>query len=79
MSDYKGIITCSEIVDGKLASISLELLGAGKKLANELGQQLETILIGSDVSKLAYDAISHGANKVYVIEDAALKDYQPEL
>ncbi|MCX6012399.1 MAG: electron transfer flavoprotein subunit alpha/FixB family protein [Chloroflexi bacterium] len=79
MSDYKGIITCSEIVDGKLASISLELLGAGKKLANELGQQLETILIGNDVSKLANDAISHGASKVYVIEDAALKDYQPEL
>ena len=78
MSDNKGVMIVAEVVEGKLAAIATELLGCGKKLADELGQELSAALIGSDVSGLAQEAIAFGAGKVYVVDDAQLKDYQTD-
>jgi electron transfer flavoprotein alpha subunit len=36
LDDYRGVWVFIEQNDGKLESVSLELLGAGKKLANKL-------------------------------------------
>lgn len=75
MPDYQGVLVYCESIDGKLASISAELLGAGKRLAQELGQQLSAIIVGSNISHLAQECISRGAEKIYVADDAMLKDY----
>jgi electron transfer flavoprotein alpha subunit len=76
MAEYKGVMTYGEITEGKLAAISTELLGCGRKLADELGQELSAVLVGSDVSSAAQEAIAFGADKVYVVDDPLLKDYQ---
>ena len=78
MAESKGVLTCCEFAEGKLTSISLELLGIGRKLADELGQELATIMIGSGIADAAKEAIAYGADKVYVVDEAQLKDYQPE-
>jgi electron transfer flavoprotein alpha subunit len=75
MSDNKGVLVYCETIENKLASISVELLGAGSRLAAELGQELSAILIGNNVAAVAQEAISYGANKVYVVDDPGLKDY----
>lgn len=75
MSDNKGILVHCETADGKLAPIATELLGAGCRLAGELGQEVSAVIIGSDVSGLAQEAIAYGAKKVYVVDDPVLKDY----
>jgi electron transfer flavoprotein alpha subunit len=75
MSESKGVLVYCEASEGKLASIGLELLGAGRNLANSLGQELSAVLIGSDVSGLAQEVATYGADKVYVVEDPILKDY----
>ena len=36
------------------------------------------VLVGSGVSDLANEAIAYGADKVYVADDAQLKDYQTD-
>lgn len=78
MSDNKGVLIYGEVAEGQLSAISAELLGAGRKLADELGQELAAVLAGSDVSGLAQEAVSLGADKVYVVEDALLADYQTD-
>jgi len=78
MSEYKGVMIYSEVTDGKLAAITTELLGCGRKLADDLGQELCAVLVGSDVSNLAQEAIAFGADKVYVVDDPLLKDYQTD-
>ena len=78
MSDNKGILIYGEVADGKLAASASELLGAGRKLADTLVQELSAVLIGGSVSGLAQEAISLGADKVYVVEDALLADYQTD-
>ena len=78
MAEYKGVLICGEVADGKLASITFELLGIGRKLADDLGQELGAVLLGSGISDAAREAIPFGANKVYVVDDPLLKDYQTD-
>jgi electron transfer flavoprotein alpha subunit len=78
MAEYNGIMTYCEIIDGKLPSISREVLGGGRRLADDLGQELCTVLVGSDVGSLAQEAIASGADKVYVVDDPLLKEYQTD-
>jgi electron transfer flavoprotein alpha subunit len=78
MAEYSGVMVFGEAKGGKLAVITTELLGCGRKLANDLGQGLCCLLVGSDISSLAQEAIAFGADKVYVVDDQLLKDYQTD-
>jgi electron transfer flavoprotein alpha subunit len=78
MSENTGVLVHCEVTGGKLAPITTELLGAGSRLASELGQELSAVLIGSDTSGLAQEAIAYGAKKVYVVDEPSLKDYATE-
>jgi electron transfer flavoprotein alpha subunit len=78
MAEYKGVMTFCETEEGKLASISTELLGCGRKLADDLGQELSAVLVGSGISSLAKEAIFFGADKAYVVDDPLLQDYQTD-
>ena len=63
MSEHTGILVHCEVAGGKLASIAAELLGAGSRLAGELGQELSAVVIGSDIGGAAKEAIACGAVK----------------
>ena len=78
MSENTGVLVHGEVTSGKLATIATELLGAGSRLASELGQELSAVLIGIDTGGLAQEAIAYGAGKVYVVDDPFLKDYSTE-
>ena len=78
MAEYKGVMVYCEVAEGKLASIATEGLGCGRKLADDLVQELCAVLVGSGVSGVAQEAISFGADKVYVVDDPLLKDYQAD-
>jgi len=78
MAEYKGVMIYGEVTEGKLAAIATELLGCGRKLADDLGQELCAVLAGSDISGPAQEATAFGADKVYVVDDPLLKDYQTD-
>ncbi|MDO8569087.1 MAG: electron transfer flavoprotein subunit alpha/FixB family protein [Dehalococcoidales bacterium] len=78
MAEYKGVMVFCEVAREKLAAIAAEGLGCGRKLADSLGQPLIAVIAGSGISAMAKDAISSGADKVYVIDEPVLKDYQSD-
>ena len=78
MADNKGVLVVGDINEGKVAAITAEMLGAGKKLATKLGEPLSAALLGSGIKGLAAEAIAFGADKVFVVDDANLKDYQSD-
>ena len=78
MAEYKGILVCGELADGKLASITTELLGCGRKLADDLKENLSCLLASDAVGGASKEAIAFGADKVYTIEHPALKEYQAD-
>jgi electron transfer flavoprotein alpha subunit len=78
MIDYRGIIVFCEVKGDKLIPIAAEGLGAGRKLADALGQDLTAIVVGSNVTGIAPQAIMYGASKVYAVDDPLLKEYQAD-
>lgn len=78
MDTHKGVLVFGEIVEGKLAPITIELLGAGRKFADELGEELTALLMGSKSAGLGQEAIAYGADNVYVAEDPLLDQYNSD-
>ncbi|HMM19300.1 MAG TPA: electron transfer flavoprotein subunit alpha/FixB family protein [Selenomonadales bacterium] len=67
-AEYRGVLVYAEQDRGKLKNVGYELLSAGRKLADALGQELAALVIGEDVAGLAPALIARGADKVYVVE-----------
>jgi electron transfer flavoprotein alpha subunit len=78
MAEQKGVLIYVEVTGDRLASISQELLGCGRKLADELGEDLSAVLMGSGVKDQAQEAIAFGADRAYVVDDPVLKDYNTD-
>ena len=77
VTDYKGVWIFAEQRNGKVASVSFELLGVGKKLADELGTELSAILLGAEESD-AKELIKWGADKVYLSSDPAFEKFNDD-
>jgi electron transfer flavoprotein alpha subunit len=58
-----------------IAAISRELLGKGRQLADAGGATLAALVLGSSIGGLAERAFAYGADKAYVVDDAALAQY----
>jgi electron transfer flavoprotein alpha subunit len=78
MPDNKGVLVHCESGENGLLPIATELLGCGRKLADDLKQELYAVLIGSNMDSLAKEAIAFGADKAYVVNDPLLKEYQTD-
>ena len=77
ITDYKDVLVFAEQRNGKVASVSYELLGIGRKLSNELGTKLLAILLGSDESE-ARELIKWGADKVYLYNDPVFLQFNDD-
>jgi electron transfer flavoprotein alpha subunit len=73
MADARGVLVLAEQVDNKLAGISFELLAAGRKLADEIGEPLLAALAGDEAE--AQELVAAGADNVYLLEDPALAQF----
>ena len=68
-----------ELVEGRIARVSLELLGKSRELAGKLGGRAVGLVLGHDLDEAAREAVRHGAETVVVVDDERLRDYQPDL
>ena len=79
MAEATGVLVLGELTGGELASVSQELLAAGRKLADDLGEELAIALLGASVDSAGQQAISYGADKVYAVTHPLLEQYQVDL
>lgn len=78
MADYQEVLICGEVVEGKITTITKELINTGRKLGDDLDQPLSILLIGRDIHEIAEEAIFLGADKVYTVDDAPFAESNPE-
>lgn len=76
---YGDIWVYVENRDGKPARVSLELLGAGRALAQRLGVSIWAIVVGEELSLLAKELICWGADAVIVADDPLAGVYRTEV
>ena len=78
MSDSGEIWVIGEQRLGRPEEVSLELLSKGTALSQRIGVALSAVLLGDQVEEIARELVFHGAEKVYLLEDARLRYYQSE-
>ncbi|OIO37258.1 MAG: electron transfer flavoprotein subunit alpha [Candidatus Omnitrophica bacterium CG1_02_49_10] len=78
LSSYKGVWVFCEQRKGVVQSISYELLGEGRRLADTLGVKLSAILLGYNIKGNTDELIHRGADTVYTVDSPKLKDYLDE-
>ncbi|MDR2747609.1 MAG: electron transfer flavoprotein subunit alpha/FixB family protein [Treponema sp.] len=75
----RGVWTLAEQFEGKLKEVSFELLARGRTLADKLGTQLVSVLIGDGVSGDDLTTlIRRGADAVYAVQDPRLRYFVNE-
>lgn len=76
-SEYKGVWVFAEQRNGKVAGVALELLGVGRKLADDKSAELAAVLFGSTESE-ARELIKWGADRVYHCQDPIFERFNDE-
>jgi electron transfer flavoprotein alpha subunit len=79
MAEAKGVLVLGDVADGALGLTSQELLAAGRKVADDLGEELGIGLLGDSLEGAPQEAISYGADKVYAVTNPSLGQYQADL
>ena len=74
----KGVWIVAEQRDGALRKISFELASTARKLADQTGDEVGAILLGSGIESMAAELGKYGVDKVFVGDNAAMEPYITE-
>lgn len=78
-NEYKGVWTIGEFRNGEINSVSYELLAWGRKLADKLGVELSSVILGNDIKKNLAELFHFGADIVYAVDHAKLEHFLPDV
>jgi electron transfer flavoprotein alpha subunit len=78
LTAFKDVWVFVEQHDGVIQSITFELLGEGRKLADSLGMKLCAVMLGHNIQPRSQELIARGADKVYLLDNPALEHFQDE-
>ncbi|MFC1860179.1 electron transfer flavoprotein subunit alpha/FixB family protein [Chloroflexota bacterium] len=75
MKDYKGLMVFAEQRENRIHPVSYQLLGKGTEIADKLGVEVHSVLLGNQVEEQARELIYYGADKVFLYDHPALKEF----
>jgi electron transfer flavoprotein alpha subunit len=74
----QNILAIVETAEGQLAPISAEVVGLARRLADELGGEVDALAIGSGLSGKEAELGGLGADRVYLADDPRYAQYEGE-
>ena len=77
-SEYQGVWVFAEQKEGKIAVVTWELLGEGRKLADRLGSPLSAVLLGRQMDEAARELFYYGADRVILADSPQLENFLEE-
>jgi electron transfer flavoprotein alpha subunit len=78
IKDYKGIWVFIEQKNGRVQSVSYELLAKAGELAKKLNCQVSGVLIGNKLEDQLDELVFCGADNIYLVEAPQLANFQDE-
>jgi electron transfer flavoprotein alpha subunit len=73
--NYRGVAVFIESFNGQGATVSWELIGKARQLAEKLNTRVIGFLLGYEVNDSAREAIAYGCDEVHVIDDPLPRTY----
>jgi len=78
LAAYQGVWTWVEQFQGEASSISWEMLGQGRKLADQRKTTLTACVLGHNAEHIAKEAVAYGADRVFWVDDPSLAVYRTQ-
>ena len=75
---HKRILILAEMEDRKLASITFELLRAGREIANKVAGSLCVAVLGHEIGDVSHEA-AYFADEIYSLNHSLLANFDPQL
>ena len=75
---WSGVAVYADCSGGEIHRVTYELLGKARELAAVTGQPVYAVMIGNELGKLTEKLLAYGADKVFVYDDPALRDFRIE-
>ena len=72
------ILIVSEHKDGEVDSVTFELIGKGRELADKLGVRLSVLTLGVGLDPLVAELSGKGVDAILTADDARLEPYTPD-
>ncbi len=79
LDDFKGIWVFAEQHHGKVQEVAYELVSTGRRLANDRGCELAAVVLGHNIADSASHLIAAGADKVYIVDQPELAEYEANV
>jgi electron transfer flavoprotein alpha subunit len=79
MADVAEVLVLGECLGGQLSATTSEIIAAARQLADDLGASVACGLLGYRLDQALTVGLAQGADRVYVVDDPVLADFQIEL
>jgi electron transfer flavoprotein alpha subunit len=76
---YRHIWVVAETPGNALHPATLEAMGQARQMADQIGVYVFGLLLGDSVTRFGQHLIAYGADKVLVVDDHRLAQYQPDI
>ncbi len=76
ISQYKGVMVYLDSFNNSLTRAALEMVGAGRKMADKTNEKLYCAVIGGSTKAMAQEAGAHGCDEVYGFDSKDLAMYR---
>jgi electron transfer flavoprotein alpha subunit len=78
LDEYQGVWFWVEQFRGEAGSISWEMAGKGRQLADQLQTTVTACVLGHGVEDIAGQAVAYGADRVFLVDDPTLASYRTD-
>ncbi len=76
MANESGILVFTEFSGSQLSGLSMEMLGAARRLIGDIGGSVTAVALGSSANDAAQQAIAFGADAAVIAPSAELDEYR---
>lgn len=77
--EYKGVYVIADCFDGQVRKVTYELIGQARLIADQLHEDVHTLLLGANVASEAQSLVEYGSDYVHVFEHPCWLDTIPTV
>ena len=78
MGQYENLWVYIEVENNRAKSVGLELLGPGRRIADQIGQKLVAVVIGSGLEDIVKQVMTYKPDEIIVVDDEGYGRYTTE-
>ena len=78
MNMSQTILAIAEQIEGVFRKVTFEALSEGRRIADQLGGELNALVLGDNIENIAKELEQFGADRIIVAENSALSEYLPD-